>query len=204
MPEEKKERREEGQALPVRREERAIRPFEEWGLESPFSLMHRIRDDIDRMFSEFGFPSMRPGGMRLLEPLRLTVPAVDVWETDTDVMVRADLPGVDPNNIEIYTTQDSLRISAESRREEEQKEKGYYRAERRYGKFERTIDLPTEVKPGEAKALFKNGVLEVKLPKTEEARERMKKVPIEVQEEEMAGAKGGRGAQRKQTRGRSK
>jgi len=204
MPEEKKERREEGQVLPVRREERAIRPFEEWGLESPFSLMHRIRDDIDRMFSEFGFPSMRPGGMRLLEPLRLTVPAVDVWETDTDVMVRADLPGVDPNNIEIYTTQDSLRISAESRREEEQKEKGYYRAERRYGKFERTIDLPTEVKPGEAKALFKNGVLEVKLPKTEEARERMKKVPIEVQEEEMAGAKGGRGAQRKQTRGRSK
>ena len=145
------------------------------------------------MFSEFEFPALAPRFMMPFEPMRTMMPAVDVWETDQDVMVRVDLPGVDPNDVEIYTTEDSLRIRAESKREEERRERGYYRAERRYGRFERMIDLPAQVKPDQAKATFRHGMLEVKLPKTEQAKERMKKVPVEVEEEQMAGAKGGRG-----------
>ena len=118
MAEERRQRQEEGQNLPVRREERGIKPFEEWGIESPFRMMRRIRDDIDRMFSEFGFPTLGRAAIMPLERLQTMAPAIDVWETDSDVMVRADLPGVDPDNIQIYTTEDSLRISGEIRKEE--------------------------------------------------------------------------------------
>jgi len=203
MAREKKER-EEGQSLPVRREERGLWPFEDWFFESPFAMMRRFRDEIDRMFSEFGFPSFRPWSIASWEPLRTVVPAADVWETDEDIRVRIDLPGVDPKDVEIYTTEDSLRVRAEARREEEERERGYYRAERRYGRYERLIHLPTEVKPDEAKATFKHGVLDITLPKTEEAKQRVKKVPVEVEEEEMAGVKGGKAGEEKQSSSRKR
>lgn len=189
MAEERRSSREEGQKLPVRREERGISPFEESFLESPFQMMRRFRDEMDRMFSEFGFPSLATSPF---ERIRSMIPAVDVWETDQDVKVRADLPGVEPENLEIYTTDDSLSIRAESKKEEESKERGFYRAERRYGRFERTIDLPVNVKPDQAKAAFKNGVLEITLPKTEKAKERMKRIPVETEEEQMTGSKSGK------------
>ncbi|MEN6520867.1 MAG: Hsp20/alpha crystallin family protein [Armatimonadota bacterium] len=189
MAEEKRSTHEEGQKLPVRSEERGIRPSEESFFESPFQLMRKFRDEMDRMFSEFGFPSMM---VSPFERIRSMIPAVDVWETDQDVKVRADLPGIEPENLEIYTTDDSLSIRAESKKEEEARERGYYRAERRYGRFERTIDLPANVKPDQAKAAFKNGVLEITLPKTEQAKERMKRIPVETEEEQMTGTKGGK------------
>jgi HSP20 family protein len=190
MAEEKQGRREEGQNLPSQREERFMSPFEERGAESPFTLMRRFREDIDRMFSGFGFPTMRTE-IAPFEMLRTMAPAVDVWETDQDVRIRADLPGVDPKDVEIYTTEDSIRIEAETKQEEEQRERGFYRTERRFGRFERVLDLPTEVQPDQAKAVFKHGVLEVILPKTQRAKERMKKIPVESQEEQVAGTKGG-------------
>lgn len=202
---EQRTQQQEGQALPVRREERAISRPEEW-MESPISMIRRFHDEMDRMFESmftgFGFPMMRPFMAAPSERIRATAPAVDVWETDEDVIVCADLPGVDPKNIEIYTTEDSLRMRAESRREEEQREKGFYRAERRYGRFERLIDLPASVKPGEAKATFKHGVLEVTLPKSEQAKERMKKVTVEAEEEQLAGVKGGQTSEQQQQRRR--
>ena len=85
-------------------------------------------------------------------------PAVDVWETDDEIKVRADLPGVDPNQIEIETTEDSLRISAETAKKKNEEKKVYYRAERHFGRFERMIDLPVEIKPEHAKANFRRGV----------------------------------------------
>lgn len=196
MPE-KKQQHEEGRSLPVRREEGRIRPFEEWTFESPFGIMRRIRDEIDRMFSDFGFPTFSVPTITSLERTGVTYPAIDVWETDQDVMVRADLPGVNPDDVQIYTTDDTLRISAESRHEEERSERGYYRTERRYGQIERVIDLPTNIKPGDAKATFKHGVLEVTLPKTEQAKEHMRRIPVQVEQEQVSGAKGGEGTEEK-------
>lgn len=193
MAEEKKADREEGQRLPVRREERGISPFEESFMESPFQMMRRFHDEIDRMFSEFGFPATAFSSIAAgpFERMRSMAPAVDVWETDQDVKIRADLPGVEPEQLEIYTTEDSLTFRAETKHDEESKERGYYRAERRFGRFERTLNLPVTVKPDQAKASFKNGVLEITLPKSEEAKERMKRVPIEAEMEQTSGKKGG-------------
>lgn len=204
MAEESKQSQQEGQQMPARREERGISRAGEPGMESPIAMVRRFHDEMDRMFdamfSGFGLPmTRRRETMVPFELMQVSLPTVDVWETDQDVMIRADLPGVEPENIEIYTTEDSVRIRGEIKQEQERTERGFYRAERRYGRFERVIDLPSEVKPGEAKATFRHGVLEVRLPKTEQARERMKKVPVEVEEEQMAGAKGGRGQQQGQT-----
>lgn len=201
---EKRENQEEGQNLPIRRQERALSPFEPGVFESPFRAIQRLHNEIDRMFSGYGFPAWRTPETAPFESLMTQLPAMDVWETDQDVIVRADIPGVDPDNIEIYTTEDSLRIQAEITKEEEKTERGYYRAERRYGRFERLIDLPAEVKPQNAKATFNNGVLEVRLPKTQQAKERMKKVPVEVQQkQQMAGTKGGQTGETQSTQAKS-
>jgi HSP20 family protein len=193
------EERKEERSLPVRREERIPSLFEEaW--ESPLSLMRRMREDIDRMLSGFGLPSLRFPEFMTFETPRVITPAVDVWETEDEVKVRADLPGVEPDDIEIFTTEDSITLRGEVRREREEKEKGYYRAERRYGRFERILPLPVEIKPNEAKATFKHGTIEITLPKTERAKEHMKKVPVEVQEEQVAGVKGGESGKEKKSK----
>lgn len=180
------------QTMPSRREERGISPFDERSFSSSSTMLQRFRDEMDRVFeSFFTGPSFGRWSMAPFERFGRMIPAVDVWEEDQNVMVRADIPGADPNNIEIYTTEDSLVIRAETKHEEERKEKGYYRSERRYGSFERTIDLPSEVQPEQAKATFKHGVLEVTMPKSRRALERMKKVPVESEEEQMTGSKGG-------------
>jgi HSP20 family protein len=118
--------------------------------------------------------------------------------------MRADLPGVEPDNVEIYTTEDAIRIRGEMKKEEEHKEGGFIRFERRYGTFDRTIPLPVEIQPDQAKASFRNGVLEVTLPKTEQAKAKMRKIPIES-EEQTAGAKGGQSkAQEEKSKGSKK
>jgi len=184
--------REKETQLPVKREERLAAPFE-WPFESPFSMMRRIREDIDRMFETFGFGSLlAPWERPLLSRKEVWAPACDIWETDEDVKVKCDLPGVDPQDIEISATEDTLRIRAQVREEAEEERRGYYRAERRYGAFDRQFTLPVPVKSDEAKAVFKHGTVEITLPKSEEAKQKMKKIPIETAEPEPAGAKGGK------------
>jgi HSP20 family protein len=189
--------------LPERREERGISPSEqEWFAESPMRLLQRMREDFDRMLTEW--PAFGAG--RMIAPIfgrAAMMPSVDVWETDSDVMIRADLPGVEPDNVEIFTTEDAVRIRGEMRKEEEQKERGFYRVERCYGIFDRTVPLPTEIQADQAKATFRNGVLEITLPKTQQAKEKMRKVPIES-EQQMAGAKGGQAGQEQQQKQQQK
>jgi len=103
---------------------------------------------------------------------------------------------VDPQNVEIYTSGDSIRIRAELKEEDTKEERNFYRAERRYGVFEREFSLPPGVRYEDAKATFRHGVLDIVLPKSEEAKHKMKKVPVEVTEEEMAGTKGGEKSQK--------
>jgi HSP20 family protein len=106
------------------------------------------------------------------EQLGAWLPAVDVFERDDNVIVKVDLPGVDKKNVRIFVTDEEITIQGEMKREEEVKEKNYYRSERAYGKFSRTIPLPVAVDRDKAKASFKDGVLEVVIPKAKGAQAR--------------------------------
>ena len=131
---------------------------------------------MDRMFEEFWgrpvrrlLPSGRPllPGERALAPAEYRMPYVDVIETDKEVVATAEMPGLEKQDIKINLTEDRLEISAEAKSEEERKEKGYTYRERRYGGYFRSISLPAPVDPNNSKATYKNGVLEIRMPKTE-------------------------------------
>jgi len=147
---------------------RALRRREtEGGFMRPFDEMRRMMEDFWMApFEEFG----RWGDG--------FTPKVDVKEEDKDIIVSAELPGMDQKDIDVTVTNDSIRISGEKKQEEEQEEKGYYRHETSYGSFERVIDLPAEVDENKAEAEFSKGVLTIKLPKSEEAQAKHKKIKI--------------------------
>ncbi|MDZ7379932.1 MAG: Hsp20/alpha crystallin family protein, partial [candidate division KSB1 bacterium] len=127
---------------------------------------------MERFFSDFPrFPWPRIDWPEVWRPLRefeLKVPAVDVYEEGDDLVVKADLPGLTKDQVEVNLTDKVLTIKGEKERSEEVKDKDYYRSERTFGSFTRTITLPIEVKADAATATLKDGVLEIRLPKTEE------------------------------------
>ncbi len=109
----------------------------------------------------------------------MTTPAVDMFEEKNEIVVKAEIPGIDKNNIEVQLSDHLLTIKGEKKKEEEDKREHYYRSERSYGSFMRTLPVPAEVRADKIKASFKNGVLEVYLPKTEEAKAKDIKVKVE-------------------------
>lgn len=133
----------------------------------PFEEMRRMMEDFWMTpLEEFG--RWREG----------FVPRVDVREEDNSLVISAELPGMDQKDIDVTVTNDSVRISGEKKHEEKEEEKGYYRHETSYGSFERIIDLPAEVDEEKAEAEFSKGVLTIKLPKSEEAQAKRKKIKI--------------------------
>ncbi|MGB9716586.1 MAG: Hsp20/alpha crystallin family protein [Thermodesulfovibrionales bacterium] len=147
---------------------KAISPFEEmerWFDEffrRPFSLLR------PSWFPKIGFPEIEE-----------VTPTVDVFEEGDDVVVKAELPGMSKEDIDVKVTDDLITISGEKKKEEKVEKKNYYRMERSYGSFTRSLRLPTEVQTEKATAKFKDGVLEVRIPKTEEAKKKEKKLLIE-------------------------
>jgi len=104
-------------------------------------------------------------------------PSVEMFETDGEVIVRAELPNIDPQQVDVTVTHDAITLKGETKSETEQKGRNYQRRELRYGAFMRTLPLATEVKNADAKATYKDGVLEVRIPKSE----RMKPASVKVQ-----------------------
>ncbi len=149
----------------------------------PLSPMRTWEREIERMFDDFlhlrwpHFRELEP--FRVARGLRLRAPSLDMYEEKNDVIVKAEMPGMTKDNIEITLTGSTLTLKGEKKKEEEVKEKDYYRSEREYGAFLRTIELPAEVKGEGVKATFTDGVLEVRLPKSEEAKK--KEVRVKVQ-----------------------
>ncbi len=130
----------------------------------PFREVSSIRDELDRFFdSLFGrFPRERGE--------TFWAPPIDIEETDEAIVIRAELPGMNKEDIKVNLSGDTLTISGERKQEAEKKGRTYYRIERAYGKFQRTITLPAEVEGEKAKASYKAGVLELVLPKSEKAK----------------------------------
>jgi HSP20 family protein len=137
---------------------------------------------MERMMDDFFARRMRPWwpqrwlGVREEE---LVAPAVDVYEEKDDIVVKAELPGMDKDQIEVQISGSELILKGEKRKEEKVEEGNYYRVERSYGAFRRAVVLPKEVQADKVKAAFKNGILEVRLPKTAEAKTKEVKVKVE-------------------------
>jgi HSP20 family protein len=124
-------------------------------LTSPFGLMRRFEQDMERFFANT-WPEDRGAGAWW--------PAMEVTEKDGKMLVRADLPGIDKNDVKVELTDGNITISGERKREHEEEKEGFHRSERSYGSFCRSISLPEGVNADQVQAQFKDGVLEVTVP----------------------------------------
>ena len=135
-----------------------------------------IGDQIDRLFDTF-LPANK---FQAEYPVTTAwAPRVDVAETDNEVVVTTELPGVERKDVKLSVEDNVLTIGGEKKQEKETKEKNYHCVERRYGTFSRSFTLPTRIQADKVKATFKDGILIIKLPKAEEAK--TKEIPIEIQ-----------------------
>ena len=142
----------------------------------------RFEEIMNRMFEEFwGRPSARrllsSGERGAVVPSGQREPFIDLIESDKEIIATAEMPGLEKQDININVTEDRLEISAEIKHEEKKEEKGYIYRERRSGSYYRAISLPSPVDPDNSKATYENGVLEIKMPKTEVK----KKTPLEIE-----------------------
>lgn len=140
----------------------------------PFRNLMRMQEEINRLFD---ITMGRPFGERGIEGE--WAPAVDVYEDANNIFVKAELPGLTDKDVDVNIVDNTLVIRGERKKEEEKKERNYYRIERSYGAFQRSIPLPNAVEPEKIKASFKGGVLEIEMPKKEEAKPKQIKVTSE-------------------------
>jgi HSP20 family protein len=148
-----------------------------------------MEKDIDKMFDEFWTGKVR-GGRELPAPERAKVPlerekgftavaTADLIDKKDALVIRAEIPGVAKDNIKVKVTEDRVDVSARLERKKEEKEENYYCYERTYGAWQRSFSLPERVKSERAKAKYKDGVLEITLPKIVEEKEKKKELKIE-------------------------
>jgi HSP20 family protein len=152
-------------AMTPTREERRLglsRPLGWTG--SPFRGLQRMADEMDRMFDDFGF------GRRWTRPLwretgaDMWAPDIDVFQKNNELTIRADVPGLKREDVTVDITDNEVCIQGERKRESEEEREGYYRTERSYGSFCRVVPLPEGAIADQAKANFRDGVLEITMP----------------------------------------
>lgn len=141
------------------------------------SRIDRFHREVDRMFERF-FNEPIFGGWDADEWAGGWAPSLDVSEGEDSVTVRVEIPGVDPDDIDVSLSGDVLVISGQKKEESEERREGYYHTERRFGSFRRGVPLPASVDPERISAEYDKGVLTVKMNKTEEAVAR--RIPVSV------------------------
>lgn len=159
-----------------RQENRLSAPFgaERDRGDNPLLSLHReVNRLFDDVFRGFGLPSL--GGAER----SMAWPNLEFGETDTDLRITAELPGLEEKDVDITLEEGALTLRGEKKSEVEDKARGY--TERSYGRFERRIGLPRGIEREQASATFKNGVLTITLPKSEAANENLRRIPINSQ-----------------------
>ncbi len=136
-------------------------------MRSPFREMARMQREMEEMFDRFF-----PGWLWERERERAWAPAVDMIDRKDEIVLRADLPGLEQKDIEVTVQDGMVTIRGERKEEKEEKAEDYYYCERSFGAFARTLPLPSGVDAERVTATFKNGVLEVHVPKAKEAKGR--------------------------------
>ena len=141
----------------------------------PFREVTTLQERINRLFED-AFPRARERDDDL--SLGVWRPAVDIYECETAVVLKAELPGIKKEDVSVEVKDNVLTIKGERKAESEIKEEKYYRRERTYGSFSRSFNLQYTVNPDKIKARFKDGVLEIEVPKPEE--EKPKQINVNV------------------------
>jgi HSP20 family protein len=151
----------------------------------PFRMLERFAEEMDRVFSDFGFgrgwltPRRGLGWPRpLMSRTEAWIPDVEMLQRNNDLVIRADLPGLSKDDVKVDVTEDAVTIQGEREREHEEEKGGVYRSERSYGSFTRVIALPEGAMTDQAKAIFKDGVLEVTMPAPPESVQRGRRLEI--------------------------
>ena len=142
---------------------------------APLGDFDRMRREMDHLWDSFFDGTVEK---RARED-SVWLPSVDVSETKNDIVVKAEMPGMDPKDIDVSLSDGHLLIKGEKKHEKEEKEEDYHFVERSYGSFVRSVHLPKEVKHDKISASYKNGVLKVVLPKSEEAKTKGLKIKVE-------------------------
>jgi HSP20 family protein len=140
----------------------------------PARELGTIQNEMNRLFNSF-FDTPTPGNSGAY---RRWIPAMDLVETEGEFVLRADLPGLSEEDVNIELEDNVLTVSGERKSEHEDRKEGFYRVERSYGSFRRSLTLPEGIEPDAVKATFDRGVLEVRVPKPEQRKPR--KVSISV------------------------
>jgi HSP20 family protein len=131
----------------------------------PIGDLDSLQTDMNRLFDRFFDAKPANSGSS-----RRWIPPMDLLETDSELVLRADLPGIDEDDVEIEVKDGVLVVSGERAAEHEEKGEGFHRVERAFGRFSRSLTLPQGVDAGKVAATFSNGVLEVRVPKPEETK----------------------------------
>ena len=149
---------------------------------NPFSMLDRFADEMDRVFENFGFGGLRSrqsgGGFGLWSGGDMWTPELEIFHRNNELVIHADLPGLTKDDVKVDVSENQVTIEGERQRHQEEEREGLYRSERSYGRFYRTIPLPEGVIADQAKATFKNGVLEVTMPAPPESARRGRRLEI--------------------------
>lgn len=136
---------------------------------NPFALMREFTKEMDRAFSRF--PNTE------FAPPKTWVPAIEMKQANGNLVVIAELPGIKPEDVKVEVSGDALSIEGERKQEKKEEKPGYYRSERSYGRFYRTIPIPEGAEADQIKAYMKNGVLEITIP-VPEVKPTSKQIPV--------------------------
>lgn len=142
----------------------------------PFREMDMLRRQMDRLFYDLAEANRDTD--TLSEVKASWMPAIEIHDDGSELVLRAEIPGVDAKDLDIQVMRDRVLITGENRYERRSEEKGQFRSEFRYGKFQRLIPLSTRVQNDQAKAELKDGILTLALPKVEEERNKVFKVNL--------------------------
>jgi len=149
---------------------------------NPFSMLERFADEMDRVFENFGFGGLRSRqsgrGFGLLSGEDIWTPELEIFHRNSELVIRADLPGLTKDDVKVDVSDNQVIIEGERQRQHEEEREGVFRSERSYGRFYRAIPLPEGVIADQAKATFKNGVLEITIPAPPEQARRGRRLEI--------------------------